>query len=149
MAFFIGLLTIGALSWGLGWLLCIPYLHDFQHAALVAAAIMFMLIGFTHLRRPEQLTYMIANFLPNARALVLGSGVAEILLGAGLLIPATQAPAAWGLIILLVLIFPANINVAINQLPPPGGLPAKPWYVWSRLLFQPVYAAWIGYAALS
>ena len=148
MAFFIGLLTIGALSWGLGWLFGIPYLLDIHHSALVAAAVMFILIGFTHLRKPEQLTYMIANFLPNARALVLLSGVAEILLGTGLLIPATQALAAWGLITLLVLIFPANINVAINQLPPPGGLPAKPWYVWSRLLFQPVYAAWIGYAAL-
>ena len=92
---------------------------------------------------------MVPTFMPNARLLVLLSGIAEISLGVGLLFPITQTWAAWGLILLLIAIFPANINVAVHKLPPPGGLPAKPWYVWSRLLFQPVYILWIWYAALS
>ncbi|WP_420147449.1 hypothetical protein [Spirosoma sp.] len=60
----------------------------------------------------------------------------------GLLFPETQFWVAWGLILLLIAIFPANINVAINNLPPPGGLPTKPWYVWSRLFFHPLYILW-------
>jgi uncharacterized membrane protein len=64
------------------------------------------------------------------------------------LYPPTRELAAWGLIIQLIAMFPANINVAVNKLPPPGGLPAKPWYVWSRLAFQPLYIAWIWWAAL-
>ena len=149
MAFFLGLLSISALLYGFGWITKILYLLDFHHDALLATTAMFIMIGSTHLRKPEQLTYMVPKFMPDARLLVLLSGVAELVLGIGLLFPLTQTWAAWGLILLLIALFPANINVAINNLPPPGGLPAKPWYVWSRLLFQPVYILWIGYAALA
>ncbi|MVM30561.1 DoxX family membrane protein [Spirosoma sp. HMF4905] len=149
MAFFLGLLSIGSILYGIGWLTQAPYLLNPHHDALLATTVMFVMIGLTHLRKPEQLTYMIPKFLPNARLLVLLSGVAELVLGIGLLISETRFWSAWGLIILLIVIFPANINVAVNNLPPPGGLPAKPWYVWSRLLFQPVYIIWIWYAALA
>ena len=149
MAFFLGLVSIGVLLYGIGWLTQSPYLLDFQHDALLAATAMFVLIGLSHLRKPEQLAYMVPKFMPNARLLVLLSGVTEIVLGIGLLFLTTRFWAAWGLILLLIAIFPANINVAVNNLPPPGGLPAKPWYVWSRLLFQPVYILWIWYAALT
>ncbi|QMW05078.1 DoxX family protein [Spirosoma foliorum] len=148
MAFFLGLLSIGALLYGIGWLTQSPYLLDPHHDALLAATAMFVMIGLTHLRKPEQLAYMIPAFLPNARLLVLLSGVAEIVLGLSLLFLETRFWAGWGLIILLIAIFPANINVAVKNLPPPGGLPAKLWYVWSRLVFQPVYIIWIWYAAL-
>ncbi|MBD2704382.1 hypothetical protein IC229_27325 [Spirosoma sp. BT702] len=148
MAFFLGLVSFGALFYGIGWLTQSPYLLNLHNDALLAATTMFVLIGLSHLRKPEGLMYMIPGFLPNPRLLILLSGVAEIILAIGLLFPATRFLAAWGLIVLLIAIFPANINVAVNNLPPPGGLPAKPWYVWSRLLFQPVYIIWIWYAAL-
>ncbi|GAB4016488.1 DoxX family protein [Spirosoma koreense] len=148
MAFFLGLLSIGALLYGIGRLTQSTYLLNLHHDALLAATAMFVLIGLSHLRKPEQLIYMVPEFLPNARLLVLVSGVGELILGLGLLTPETRVPAAWGLILMLIAVFPANINVAVNKLPPPGGLPAKPWYVWSRLLFQPVYILWIWYAAL-
>jgi uncharacterized membrane protein len=149
MAFFLGLLSIGALLYGVGWLTQTTYLLDPHNDALLSTAAIFVMIGLTHLRKPEQLTYMIPKFMPNSRLLVLLSGVAELVLGIGLLFSETRFLAAWGLILLLIAIFPANINVAVNNLPPPGGLPAKPWYVWSRLLFQPVYILWIWCAALS
>ena len=149
MAFFLGLVSISALLYGIGWLAQTPYLINTHHDALLAATVMFTLIGLTHLRKPEQLTYMVPKFMPRPRLLVLLSGVAEIGLGIGLLFSVTRTGATWGLILLLIAIFPANINVAVNNLPPPGGLPAKPWYIWSRLLFQPVYIGWLWYAALS
>jgi uncharacterized membrane protein len=46
----------------------------------------------------------------------------------------------------LVAMFPANIYVAVMELPAPGGLPASPWYTWSRLLFQPVLSGGSGNA---
>lgn len=148
MAFFFGLASIATLLYGLGWLTQTPYLSDFSYDALLSTTAMFVLIGLTHLRKPEALMYMIPRFFPNPRLLVLLSGVAEILLAIGLLFSETRTVSAWGLILLLIAIFPANINVAVNNLPPPGGLPAKPWYVWSRLLFQPIYILWIWYSAL-
>jgi len=40
--------------------------------------------------------------------------LAEIILCIGVFIPATRRISAWGLIVLLVVIFPANINMAIH-----------------------------------
>jgi uncharacterized membrane protein len=91
---------------------------------------------------------MIPGFLPYPKALVYISGVMEIVLALLLLIPRYQRWAGWLIIGLLLAVFPANINVALNQLPAPGGLPAEPWYVWSRLAFQPIYIAWVWWAAI-
>lgn len=143
MAFFSGLLSIGLLLLLAGYLFNIPWLKEMQHDAQVAAAVMFVLIGFMHLAAPRKLTYMIEGWLPYALELVLITGVLEIVLGIGLLFPGIRTYAAWGLIGLLIVMFPANIYVAVKQLPAPGGLPAAPWYTWSRLAFQPVYIAWI------
>ncbi|TWW00219.1 DoxX family protein [Chitinophaga pinensis] len=143
MAFLSGLLTIGLLLLLTGHLFSIHWLQQPQHDALIAAAVMFVLIGIMHLVTPRKLTYMIGGWLPYALELVLISGILEIVLGIGLLVPAMRTYAAWGLILLLIAMFPANIYVAVKQLPAPGGLPAKPWYTWSRLAFQPVYIAWI------
>ncbi len=147
MAFFIGLTSVFALLWGIGFGFGIEMLQDAHFNARLAATCMFVFIGVMHFVKPRSLTYMIDNFLPFAKQLIYLTGALEIILAIGLLFPATQQLSAWGLIGLLVLMFPANINVAVNQLPSPGGLPAKPWYVWSRLAFQPLYLAWLWWAA--
>ncbi|GAA0543382.1 DoxX family protein [Chitinophaga japonensis] len=149
MAFLSGLLSIGGLLLLAGYLFRIPYLQQLQTDARIAAAVMFILIGVMHLVKPYKLTYMIEGILPYTYALVMISGVLEILLGIGLCFPATRVYAGWGLILLLVLMFPANIHVAVKQLPAPGGLPAAPWYTWSRLAFQPVYILWVWWAAVT
>ncbi|PSL46618.1 putative membrane protein [Chitinophaga niastensis] len=146
MAFFSGLCSIGLLLLAIGYIFHIPTLQLLQNDARISAAVMFLLIGFFHIAKPRKLTYMIEGMLPAPNALVIFTGVLELLLGAGLLFPLTKHHAGWGLIILLIALFPANIRVAVKQLPPPGGLPAKPWYTWSRLLFQPVYILWIWWA---
>ncbi|MET6998334.1 DoxX family protein [Chitinophaga defluvii] len=143
MAFFAGLLTFSLLFLLAGYLFNISYLLHFANDMRLAAATMFILIGVMHLLKPHKLTYMIEGLLPYAYALVILTGILEIIFGAGLLHTATQYYAAWALMVLLVLMFPANIYVAVKQLPAPGGLPASPWYTWSRLAFQPLYILWI------
>ena len=73
--------------------------------------------------------------------LVVISGVAEILGGLGLILSATRRLAAWGLIALYVAVFPANLNMAVNQLPL-GTTPVAPWLLWARLPLQLVLIAW-------
>ncbi|NLR79784.1 DoxX family protein [Chitinophaga eiseniae] len=143
MAFFSGLCSIMLLLWATGHLLGISSLQALSTDARISAAVMFVLIGVAHLVSPRKLVYMIEGMLPFPLSLVIFTGILEILLGAGLLMPAFQYYAGWGLIILLIAMFPANIRVAVKKLPAPGGLPAKPWYTWSRLLFQPLYIWWI------
>lgn len=143
MAFLSGLLIISLLLLLTGKITDITYLTQWQNDARIAAAIMFIIIGFMHLFKPRKLTYMIEGWLPYAYALVIITGVFEIIGGVGLLFPETRTYAIWCLTILLIAMFPANIRVAVKQLPAPGGLPSKPWYTWSRLLFQPIYILWL------
>ena len=53
-------------------------------------------------------------WLPAHLRLVQISGVIEIMLGALLLVPKSRTMAAWGIIILLIAVFPANIQMLIN-----------------------------------
>lgn len=148
MAFFAQLLAIWTLLWIISKITEKKQLQSHRFKARLAFATSFVLVGLTHLLFPEKLIYMIDGFLPYAYLLVLVSGVVEIALGILLLVPQYRRLAAWGIIILLLFMFPANVNVAINHLSAPGGLPSAPWYVWSRLLFQPLYIAWVWWAAL-
>jgi uncharacterized membrane protein len=69
------------------------------------------------------------------------SGVAEIAGGLGLLVPRTRRAAAWGLIALFIAVFPANVNMAVNELPL-GTKTVPAWTLWARLPLQLVLIAW-------
>ena len=71
------------------------------------------------------------------------SGVAEIAGGIGLLIPRWRNHAAWGLVLLLIAVFPANIYMAVAHLQYEGLL-GKSWVQWLRLPLQLplIYWAW-------
>jgi uncharacterized membrane protein len=73
------------------------------------------------------------EWLPAHVLLVQISGIAEILGGIGLLLGRTRKLAAIGLILLLVAVFPANINMALNAEKFPQ-IPAAA--LWARLPFQ-------------
>lgn len=143
MAFLIGLLSITFLIMLINRMLGKMMFQNFWNAARLSATIMFIQVGVMHLVSPEKLVYMIEDFMPFSYELVILSGVTEILFGLGLLWHRTRIIAAWLLILQLLAMFPANIYVAIAELPAPGGLPASTWYTWTRLLFQPVYIWWI------
>lgn len=134
MAFFSGLCSIALLLLAIGYIFQIPLLQQLPADARISAAVMFILIGFTHLLKPRKLSYMIEGMIPWPVFTVLFTGVLELLLGIGLLIPSIQYYAGWGLMILLVAMFPANIRVAVLNLLAPGGLPSKPWYIWLSLI---------------
>jgi uncharacterized membrane protein len=77
--------------------------------------VLFILAGVNHFRSPDTYMKIMPPYLPFHFALVLLSGVFEIALGALLLVPPVSWLAAWGLIALLVAIFPANIYLYQHQ----------------------------------
>lgn len=97
--------------------------------------------GLNHFLVPETYIAMMPDALPAHRALVYVSGIAEIAGGLGLILPATRRLAAWGLIALLIAVFPANLNMALNELPL-GGSAVPAWALWARLPLQLVLIAW-------
>jgi uncharacterized membrane protein len=97
--------------------------------------------GANHFINPAPYLGMMPDVLPAHLALVYLSGVAEIAGGLGLILPATRKLAAWGLILLLLAVFPANVNMALNDLPL-GDDPVPSWALWARLPLQLVFILW-------
>lgn len=97
--------------------------------------------GINHIVNPDPFVAMMPVELPWPLGLVMVSGIAEIAGGLGLIVPATRRAAAWGLVLLYVAVFPANVNMALNDIPLAGrDLPA--WALWGRLPFQIMFIAW-------
>lgn len=118
-----------------------------QTAARWVLALFVIVAGVNHFLAPEIYLGMMPPWLPFKDAANIISGAAEIAGGLGLLIPRFRRAAAWGLIVLLVAIFPANIQVAL-QGTMPGLENAPPSVLWLRLLFQPVFIAWVWWVGL-
>jgi uncharacterized membrane protein len=101
--------------------------------------VLFVLAGVNHFVNPEVYMRIMPPYLPWHFALVLVSGVAEVVLGALLLLRRCAAFAGWGLIALLIAIFPANLHMALN----PELFPRlNPTALWLRLPLQGVLVAW-------
>lgn len=117
-----------------------------RSAARVVLAVFFVVAGVNHFRSPAIYLGMMPSWLPWPAALNAISGVAEILGGIGLLVPATRRVAGWGLIALLIAIFPANVHVALQGHMP--GTNFSPAILWLRLPFQLLFVAWVWWVAL-
>ena len=112
----------------------------------VLLAVAMVAVGILHFVRPDGFVKIVPSFLPAPRALVLVSGFFEILGGVGLLVPRTRRAAAIGLVALYIAVFPANINMALNDIQPSDGhIPGA--LLWLRLPFQLLFVAlawWTG-----
>ncbi len=106
----------------------------------VLAAFM-VFAGIAHFAVPKGFVKMVPKWLPAPAALVAVSGVFEVLGGVGLMLPATQRFAAWGLVALFVAVFPANANMALHKVQVTKK-PLPAWVLWARLPLQPVFMAW-------
>jgi len=106
----------------------------------VALALLFGGAGVLHFIHPETYLRIMPPALPAPRLLVLLSGVAEVAGGLGLLLPATRRWAVWGLLALLVAVFPANVHMLRLA----GELHIPAWVLWARLPLQPLlmWAVW-------
>jgi uncharacterized membrane protein len=109
-------------------------------------ALFFILAGANHFRTPEIYLGMMPPWLPAPELMNTISGAAEIFGGVGLLIAATRRAAGWGLIALLIAIFPANIHVALQGHMP--GTDFSPLALWLRLPFQAVFIALVWWTAM-
>jgi uncharacterized membrane protein len=108
----------------------------------------FLTAGITHFTTPGFFRQLVPPMLPAPGLLVALSGAAEIALGIGVMIPTTRRLAAWGLIALLVAVYPANVyQAAVNPtlVDPPAwmGQPSQAaLYVRLPLQFVLMYWAW-------
>lgn len=110
-------------------------------------ALFFVAAGANHFIFPKLYLSIMPPYLPWLPELVALSGAAEIAGGIGILLPATRRAAGWGLMALLVAIFPANIQ-ALSSGMVSAGRTVPAWILWLRLPFQVVLLIWVYRAAL-
>ena len=112
----------------------------------ICVGALFTLAGVNHFIQPEFYTKIMPPYLPAHLTLVYVSGFFEILGGVGVLIPRIRRLAGWGLIALLLAVFPANLHMAVN----PEEFPSMPSGVLLvRLPLQFFLTGWVWWACCS
>jgi uncharacterized membrane protein len=108
----------------------------------IIAALAMVAIGIAHFVNPDAFVKIVPKIAPDPLpyVAVLVSGFFEIAGGIGLLIPHLRRAAAIGLIALYVAVFPANINMAVNDIQP-DGFHVPRAALWLRLPFQVAFIA--------
>ena len=84
-----------------------------RRSTLLAA--LFTSAGVAHFAKPDFFESIVPDWFPDARMANRVSGAAEIVLALGMLSPRTRRTAAIGLVALTVIVFPANIDMAVNR----------------------------------
>ncbi|MBC7447361.1 MAG: DoxX family protein [Hymenobacteraceae bacterium] len=108
-------------------------------------ALGFVAAGLNHFLTPRPYLAMMPPWVPEPQKVNLVAGAAEIAGGVGLLIPALRRTAGWGLLVLLVAVFPANVQAARHGWP---GMHVPAWALWARLPVQPLLLAVVWWAAM-
>ncbi len=108
---------------------------------------MFVAAGTAHFLAPAWFDQIVPPWVPNARVVTLLSGAAEIAGGIGVLNRSTRVAAGWGLIVLLVAVFPANVHMLQMAMQSD----TTSWYraaLWFRLPLQALLIWWVWRAAV-
>jgi uncharacterized membrane protein len=114
------------------WMVHLKTVSKFLLAALMVG------VGTMHFVQTDFFTRIMPPYLPWHRELVYISGICEAVLGLLLLVPRLSRFAAWGIIALMIAVFPANIYLYQHQ----ELLPASPTVHFLRLPLQAVFIVW-------
>jgi uncharacterized membrane protein len=113
--------------------------------SLFVMALFYMVAGANHFLQPKFYLQIIPPILPFPELINYVSGAVEIGLGVGLIIAGIsksqqlESYMAWGVILLLIAVFPANIYHLWAK---GAGMNVPIWSLWLRLPFQFLFIAW-------
>jgi uncharacterized membrane protein len=102
-------------------------------------SVAFITAGILHFLRPQSYEQIMPGYLPAHRELVLISGAAEIAGGVGVAFSQTRRGAGVWLVALLVAVFPANVEMAVNS---EHFRSIAPALLWARLPLQGLIMWW-------
>lgn len=107
--------------------------------------LLFLLVGLSHFNNPNFYVSIMPPYLPFQSELSYITGFFEIVGAIGLLFAQSRKIAGYGLLILLILIFPANIHMAMH----PEYFPEySKLTIYLRLPLQLIFIAWVYWATL-
>ncbi len=100
-----------------------------EHFVAIPYGFWIAWIGVQHFRDPAWFEPIVPEILGSARFWVYASGVFEILLGIGVVLPWFRREAAFGITLMLLVLYWANLNMWINDIPLDGKTYATHWHV--------------------
>ena len=107
--------------------------------SLFGISVFFIYFGIDHFINPEFYLSIMPPIFPLHLEAVYFSGLFEILGGVGVLIARTRSIAGWGLLALLIAVYPANIYMALT----PEAFPGIPLFaLYFRLALQFLFFYW-------
>ena len=110
--------------------------YNIKSVSIIIMSLFYISVGLNHFTQPYWFLQIVPPYLPYRLELVYISGFLEIILGVMLLIPSARFYAGWGLIILLLAVYPANIYLAQTN---GAAMNTTPLIAWGRLPFQFVF----------
>ncbi len=118
--------------------------YDFILSARIAMSIMLVFTAIGHFAFTKGMSMMIPKFIPFKESFVYLTGIFEILLALGLLIPKLKTISGWALIVFLLLMLPANIYASVNTINFQKGTfdGAGVMYLWFRIPLQILFIIW-------
>jgi uncharacterized membrane protein len=76
--------------------------------------VLFVMAGINHFLHPKMYLKIVPSWIPAHEPIVFVTGILEIIFALFLIWPSTRITGAWLLIGLLIAIFPANIQMAMD-----------------------------------
>jgi uncharacterized membrane protein len=114
---------------------------DRTKAAQIGISAVFFFTALGHFARRGKMMEMLPAVLPARSALVISSGVLEILLAAGALFSVYSRVTGWAICVFLVVVTPVNVYAALKRVDF-GGHGAGPKYLFVRIPLQILLFAW-------
>ena len=106
--------------------------------SIIIMSLFYIGAGINHFINPDWYVRIVPPILPFKITIVYISGIFEVILGFLLIFPKTRFIAGWGLILLLLAVYPANIYVALTN---GKAMDTTPIIAWGRLPFQFAFIA--------
>jgi len=109
----------------------------------------FVLAGLLHFLKPAFYVKIMPDYIPWHKTMVYVSGAAEIAGGIGMFVPEVRSEAAVGIILLLLAVFPANIDMSVKSVKKSGWFDLYSLLLILRLPLQFVLMYWVYWAGIS
>ena len=109
---------------------------DIKYFSMIVMGVFYISIGVSHFTIPIWYVQIVPPYLPYKLELVYISGLFEISFGGMLFFKKTRFLAGWGLILLLIAVYPANIYLAQTN---GAAMNTTPLIAWGRLPVQFIF----------
>lgn len=118
--------------------------YNFTRSGRIAMAVMLCFTAVGHFVYTQGMSMMIPPFVPFKISVVYLTGILEIALAFGLLIPRLQVLSGWALIVFLALMLPGNVYAAMHHVNFQKGTFDGPGltYLWFRIPLQLLFITW-------